>query len=751
MGVRDQIQIVMVCLLILAGCVGYVSSASPTMDVGVDSSDAIGVNRLQVGFQASLQAGNLVSRSDIVDIYSGMKPKLVRIFDWRPEVEELDPCVYWYESSTSGSFNWRNVDRVVDTIFEMGAEPLICLGTSGSSYPPSSYDQRYLPKGMTLKSNLLPDYEQFAAYCRAWVRHFEETGRPIRYYEVWNEAWGYFDWGGEDSYRFSSWMNLWTACEREMHAESPGILIGNDHTTMKNVLETFIERDANLGFISYHKYDVGNTYTSDSTVFNRAESDFLEETPTCYGAEGAQQRWYQATRRLIPVINSESNMNYQWQPSVDPRLHQMSGAVWNALCLRKEILEGVNYHIYFDEYSYRYRDGSINGFGMVSWNSEPRKWYPYYLYQWMGNNLAVDDTIIRTTSSSSNTRALGWINSQTINILIIHKTRETETMQLTGATGQFRYCKIDETIPYTSPNVQEGMLTADEDITLNGYTVMLLQQMMPTEERLFDDGFETGNFSAWSGITITDMNQATVTREDVYYEEYCGRFGIQTSQYQTERAYVYKTIDEKTEVYARAYFRIQEGLPLDDTDDRFTLIQFLGPNESIICNLQVRRSEGEDRFAVLAFTGELQTTTTVLPRTGVWYCLEMYAKVHPTDGAVRAYINGDEFLSLTNLDTAASGNIANIRFGLANSIDVQHKVIVHCDSCAISTVYIGILRPWDINRDGKVNISDVAATSLALGSILGQPGWDPRVDVNFDGKIDIRDLVIVTVHFGESY
>jgi len=55
-------------------------------------------------------------------------------------------------------------------------------------------------------------------------------------------------------------------------------------------------------------------------------------------------------------------------------------------------------------------------------------------------------------------------------------------------------------------------------------------------------------------------------------------------------------------------------------------------------------------------------------------------------------------------------------------------------------------RPWDVNSDGTVDISDL----VVVGQYFGEsPPKDSRADVNKDGTVDISDLVLVGQHFGE--
>ena len=55
-----------------------------------------------------------------------------------------------------------------------------------------------------------------------------------------------------------------------------------------------------------------------------------------------------------------------------------------------------------------------------------------------------------------------------------------------------------------------------------------------------------------------------------------------------------------------------------------------------------------------------------------------------------------------------------------------------------------IASPADMNRDGKVNCSDLAIVKASFGKKRGQTGYDSRPDVNSDGIVDVRDLAFVS-------
>jgi len=59
-------------------------------------------------------------------------------------------------------------------------------------------------------------------------------------------------------------------------------------------------------------------------------------------------------------------------------------------------------------------------------------------------------------------------------------------------------------------------------------------------------------------------------------------------------------------------------------------------------------------------------------------------------------------------------------------------------------------RPWDINKDGKVNMADINLVDKNFGKKVTNT-TNPNPDVNGDGVVDILDLVIVCQHYGETY
>lgn len=211
---------------------------------------------------------------------------------------------------------------------------------------------------------------------------------------------------------------------------------------------------------------------------------------------------------------------------------------------------------------------------------------------------------------------------------------------------------------------------------------------------LFQDDFESGDFRLWSGTAATAKDNATVAPTNSYKGMYSGHFETSAIISGTKYAYSYRDLSPaEVEVHARGHFYIANGLPLDDNGDRFGLIAF-EINGQLQGSFRIYRSGGIDRFSVVGLNGGSSVskdTDSVYPTEGRWYSLEFSIKVSSTTGEYRAWIDGVERITVTNIDTAMYGSgVTRVRFGLTSTVNVQHYVGIFCDSVVIGTGYIGV-------------------------------------------------------------
>jgi hypothetical protein len=232
------------------------------------------------------------------------------------------------------------------------------------------------------------------------------------------------------------------------------------------VLDYFITDGEPLDFISFHRYGLSSASQSDSEAFAAAETKYISESGNLWSPEQAVEQYYSRKGRKIPIIMSEGNLCDDYSP-VDSRTHMLVGAVYTALSLRTFVLKDFLHSIYF------HFSGTLEDMGMVDGGTnEP--FYPYYVQQLLGQYLAVGDRLVESSSGSSDVRSLAWINEDKVVVLLIFKADQTQSVYLQGAGEQLNYYKIDNTIPWQTPAVQQGTINYTDAITVNGYGVVLL-------------------------------------------------------------------------------------------------------------------------------------------------------------------------------------------------------------------------------------------------------------------------------------
>lgn len=443
----------------------------PRVIITVDPSKVIAVNNFSLGFQTAHYWKNWRDSSALRGLAQDAGFKLIREFDIL-----LKPCIYWDEQSKTGKWNWVDVNLYVQRIFEIGAEPLICLGYfSGGDFK--------RPAGMAVNPiTNLPYPESYAAYAAEWVKHFKEKGWNVRFYQILNEPWSYF--GRYDAINYTKleyFIELFNATATKMRQEDPKVLISHDASTMKGILDYWLDHGPDLDYLDFHFYAASRLPgPSDDELFRCAEQRRFEDATDHYGVDTARRLWLDKRGKLLLVVCSEGNLNAACTDGTDPRIQQMAGAVWVALVLRMSVLKGLIFNVYYyfassESWERQFSSGGL-GFGMVNLDNN-RPYYPYYVHKWFGNNLAKGDAIVESNTSSANFRTLAWIHNGVLNILLISKTKSTNAVFIRGLAGQLTYQKIEDptNTSYLNPEIQAGSMSTSDPMVINGYAVALLQ------------------------------------------------------------------------------------------------------------------------------------------------------------------------------------------------------------------------------------------------------------------------------------
>jgi hypothetical protein len=430
----------------------------PRIDVTVDGATVTGTNLWSPGFQLDgPDIRHWDEQPDLRALAEGVGFKMVRFFEHRYG----KACTAWDESTRTGTWDWSRTDRIVGSIVDMGAEPFVVLGFYSWTLDLISS----APEGMSSDpATGLPYPDQWGAYCAAWVRHFRDAGIPVRYYEIINEPYHYFGWPAEEQ-SLGYFMELFNAAATAMRAENPDILLGNDASIFKTVLERFISDGEPLDFISFHRYGLDDPALPDADAMEAAETRYLEDSLNIWSPDHAAQIYRDATGLDLPVLNTEGN----FCDEPDPRTQQMAGAVYTALSLRAFLLKGLRSSVYFTF------GGTEADIGMVNVDTgEP--WYPFMVYQMIGPALSPGDELVEAASSSEDVRALAWRHEGRLAILLIVKVDQPLVITVTGAGETLDVQKIDTSIPWDSPAIQEGSATAASPLVTEGYAVALLKE-----------------------------------------------------------------------------------------------------------------------------------------------------------------------------------------------------------------------------------------------------------------------------------
>jgi hypothetical protein len=90
------------------------------------------------------------------------------------------------------------------------------------------------------------------------------------------------------------------------------------------------------------------------------------------------------------------------------------------------------------------------------------------------------------------------------------------------------------------------------------------------------------------------------------------------------------------------------------------------------------------------------------------------------------------------------------RYTLTASVTGVVENSINQGDDAQTTSLVRVSPPGDVNRDGTVNISDLAIIALAYHSTPSSPNWNPAADVDRDGRIDISDLSICALYYHKT-
>lgn len=212
---------------------------------------------------------------------------------------------------------------------------------------------------------------------------------------------------------------------------------------------------------------------------------------------------------------------------------------------------------------------------------------------------------------------------------------------------------------------------------------------------IFSDGFESGNFSAWSGTYVPQpWDIVEVVSSPVHQGSYAA-FLSDGGIYGFSTPYLWKNFSQVDTAYARFYVRFASSGWSNGEYALFcvfgeaayihytTQVGVYNNNGTYVWRLQME-DDGAEPFSVIS-------TQTVTWNT--WYCVEVEKVSNASVGECRLYIDGTELLSITGKNTALTGKI-DMLFMDGELIGYPSSPTnTYFDDFVVSDAYIGTAAP----------------------------------------------------------
>ena len=276
--------------------------------------------------------------------------------------------------------------------------------------------------------------------------------------------------------------------------------------------------------------------------------------------------------------------------------------------------------------------------------------------------LRIDDN---TLGTSDQARSQEWVFS-------VAKT-VTDAVSLSDAALCSKQLLVSDVMSLTDANLAFKTLSLTDTMSLSDLVTVI------SAGYIFSDGFESGDFSAWTG---TEGSTSPTVESNIKHH---GTYSMRCNPLNGDQSDVYKSGLTATAImYHRSYYKFT-GMPSIDNQ----LIDLSGVGYNSYENavfIRVKRSAGNIYWGVVTWIGGSATenyeTSPSNPQEDVWYCVELVRDV--TNGRTKLYI--DDTLKV-DCAKSHSGNSNMVWDGI--SYVNYDGLTAYVDCVAVSDTYIG--------------------------------------------------------------
>jgi glycosyl hydrolase family 39 (putative alpha-L-iduronidase) len=306
-----------------------------------------------------------------------------------------------------GVWNFKNLDRIVNYIKDLGAEPMLCFGPGG-------------PIWMGMKNNVYGDSKrywrpasisEYTDYCRKIAARYHAKGIPIKW-EIGNEV-------ELKRWPASYYVKVYGSVAKAIKNVSTTLVTGGPATCNPNLGwagEMIDKYPALVDFVSYHEYGYSETFDS--------PDDFIMAKTVKYESSAKDYRELMKRKlpgRKIPLIVTEANINWRWQGGVDPRIRNMAGAAWFASAQGRFWRGGGDALCYF---TFGGGFGSCYKSGKEQLTLNPA-YHAIWLFRKLGHG-----KMTSAVTSNDTVEAYAFVNDSGKNLIIVNKNKTPVTVSL---------------------------------------------------------------------------------------------------------------------------------------------------------------------------------------------------------------------------------------------------------------------------------------------------------------------------------
>ena len=210
----------------------------------------------------------------------------------------------------------------------------------------------------------------------------------------------------------------------------------------------------------------------------------------------------------------------------------------------------------------------------------------------------------------------------------------------------------------------------------------------------WEDGFESGNFSAWNGAQVSDTSEAwaKVTSTYAYEGSYSANFTADGTEGSYARAM--HPIQDLREVFQRSYVRFEDLLLTDNT--RIMVLRVGDEDGTFIANAGLFKNSTGYYWTIRVDNGEngvfSSYTYDASITSDTWYSMEFYVNA-AVNGNATLWVDEVEKCEVTG-DFSGLGNIARVYpyIYIGDGNQTSAKTVYH-DNYRVDCTRIGGARP----------------------------------------------------------